>query len=176
MKKSFTLFEIVVVVLIISIIYYFSLSSLNFNTPKKDNIQSNIENLKSSLLKIDYEDEIKLSCIKDASECYLFIDGKLDKKTKIKSPFKRAPEVFEYNNDLNRIEYPRIKLGDFQDFKVDFQIKLNKYKKHKDFIVDAGDNKVYLFSPFYEKAIKYKYVNEALDDKEDKQDEVKDAF
>lgn len=63
-KKAFTLMEIVLVVILLSSISYFTMSSFNFKT--KENYKIKIENIKEFLLKkFEYNQELSLTCIEN---------------------------------------------------------------------------------------------------------------
>lgn len=174
MKRSFTLLELVIVVLLISIVYFLLFSSFSFSKNEKNNLR--IETLKNYLFdNFKYEDTLSLYCIKkDNFPCYVFIDRKLKDDIKITNLFLETPEVYTYDRDLNKKDFEDIRIGE-EDFHVVFKLDFNSEKKHENLVLDMG-NKVYLFSSISNKIEIFEDTNSILDGFISKEEEVKDAF
>ncbi|WP_072682465.1 type II secretion system protein [Arcobacter sp. LA11] len=175
MKKSFTLIELVIVILLISIVSYLVFSS--FNIKKEKEYKVSLENVKEFMLKkFSYENTLSLVCIEEETkDCYIFIDENINKDIKIKNLFTQIPEVYNYNKDLNSYDFTKIRLDDIE-YEPFFELKINSDKKHKDIIVDTLDERVYLFSSILKNAKVFENTNEIVDKFSENEIEVKDAL
>lgn len=175
MKKSFTLIELIIVILLISIVYFLAFSS--FNVKKEKEYKVNLENIKEFMLnKFSYENTLSLVCIEnEIKECYIFIDDNINKDIKIKNLFTQIPEVYNYNKDLNSYDFTKIRFDDIE-YEPFFELKINSDRKQEDIILDTLDEKVYLFSSILKNAKVFKNTNEIIDEFFINEIEVKDAL
>ena len=174
-KKSFTLMELVIVIVLVSIMYYFVLSN-NFESDNKRKEGLSLINLKSYLLSFDFKNSASIKCIEsDDYDCYVFLDNKLEKDLSIKNLFKDKPSIYEYTKEQDRMEFGNLKLDTFEEFNVVFEYSIGADMKSKDFILDTGE-KIYVFNSIYNKPIQLKYLYEVLDSFENRVSEVKDVF
>ncbi len=174
-KKAFSLFETVMVVLVISLFYMFI--SINFSKLSKKGDEKTavtIKNIKEYLGSIEYQDTISLKCIEEAKKCLVFSDGELleDKTVDI---FKSVPTVYNYNEQMDVIDFERIDMDGYRNFYVDFELTLDKELKHRDMIVEVED-RVYYFNPIFLKAKEFSYLNEAIEAMQSKIEDLKYAF
>ena len=174
-KKAFTLIELMLVIILISIVSYLAFSNFNINSPKKYKIS--LENIKEFMLKkFEYNDRISLSCFEDEKlNCYVFIDDILNKNIKIENLFEEIPQVYNYDKDLSDLEFLAIKIENIE-YKPFFVLEIDKDKKHKNIVLDTMDERVYVYHSLFLKAIEYKSTNEILDNFNEKEIEVKDAL
>lgn len=172
-KKAFTLVEIIIVVFIISLVYYFSISNLNIKSlQNRDNVS--IINLKSYLLNQSFNDEITIKCIKDGALCYIIVDGEIT-DNKIKDLFVTRPNIYTYDKNLDSVEFQDLELEKLESFDVCFEYTIDKDLKSKDMVVEIED-KVYIFNSIHKKPIILDYLSDVSIYFEDKQQELKDAF
>jgi prepilin-type N-terminal cleavage/methylation domain-containing protein len=172
-RYSFTLIEIIIVIIILGIVSYFTFSKIdNFTISTKPNIS--ILNIKDRLLKYDFKDNISLKCINDGALCYIYVDNILSKNT-IKNLFKSKPTVYSYSKDLDIIEFEDLELDKLESYEVCFEYTINKYQKTKDFILEV-DDKVYIFNSIQQYPISIEYLSDVGDYFDDKKEEMKDAF
>lgn len=174
MKKSFTLLELIVVVFLISTVYFLLFS--NFTFSKKEETNLKIENLKNYLFdNFKYKNSLALYCIdKKSFPCYVFIDGKQNYNVGLISLFTEVPEVYSYNKDLPLKEFENIDIED-EEYSVFFSLKFDSGKKHENLVLDTED-KVYLFSSITNKVQIFEDTNSIIDSFMNKEEEVKDAF
>ena len=173
MKRSFTLLELIIVIVLISVVYYFTIQSLNVKQKKLEGLTLN--NLQEYLSKIDFENNIRLDCVdSDDMKCLLFVDDNLQKMEDI-SLFKECPLVYEYSKELKTIEFKDIELENMETYPVCFSFEMTKNNKSSQFIVQTN-KKVYLFNNIDSKPIILKDISDVYDYFENKIDEVKDAF
>jgi len=172
-RFAFTLIELIIVIIILGIVSYLTLSKMdNFKQHSKKNIS--LININNILSKYHFKDNISLKCIDDGSLCYIYVDNKLIKTT-IKDLFKTKPTVYKYDKDLDTIEYPDLKLKDLDRYEVCFEYTIDKYQKSKDFIVQT-DDKIYIFNSIKKQPIVIPYLSDVSDYFDDKKEELKDAF
>jgi len=169
--------ELILVIILISVVY--SLVFVNFDFEiKEKKVRSKIENLKQILLNnFDFQEELSLDCIQNEGlVCYVFIDGRIDKNIKIEGLFNKVPDVYTLEKkELVNYFFEKVKLDNIE-YEPFFELKIDKYKKHKDLIVDMGNSRVYFFSSIFLDAKLYKYTNEIIDSFSSKETEVKDAL
>lgn len=171
-KNSFTLFEIIISIILISIVYFFALN--NFSAKKYDKKQNKtILNLKENLFKYSFNNNIKIKCTQEIG-CFVFIDGELQEE-KIDKLFDSKPTVYEYNNKLKRIEFLDLELEQLQRYEIVFEYTCFSNKKCDELIVET-DSLVYIFNSFQKKPTTIKYINDIDDYFESKINEVKDAL
>lgn len=174
-KKAFTLIELIIVIILISSTYFLVFTNSSF-TIKKDEIKISLSNLKEYLLdNFQFEDELSFICINDSFDCFVKIDGQIDKDFKIEKFFNDKPLIYEYNQTQNKIDFKETRIDDIS-YNVIFELKIDSDSKSNDFILDTNEEKVFLFNSIYKKPKIYTSLNEVLDEFNTKQLEVKDAF
>ncbi len=173
MKKAFTLFELIIVVILISIIYYFTLQNFNLKQNKLNSLT--LTNLKELLSSFEFEKNIKIKC-KDSKEvdCFVFIDEVLQEE-KIEGLFQKCPIVYEYSKKQDLIEYSDLELENLESYPICFEFNLEKNGQSSQIIVDVEDN-VFIFDNISLKPTKIRYINDIDIYFDNKINEVKDAF
>lgn len=174
-KKGFTLIELIVVIILIMSAYFLIFSNSNFAL-KKEKIALSLENLREVMLEnFEFNDELSFVCIEENYECFFKIDGKIDESSGIKNFFKDKPLVYEYNKELNSIEFAQIELNNTKQ-DIIFEFKINDDYKTNEFILDSYNDKVYIFNSIFKEPKIYSSLNEVKDDFEKNEIEVKNAF
>jgi hypothetical protein len=171
-KKSFTLFEMIIVVGLIFVIYYFSFTFFKINDTKINKLT--MINLKHTLLKYDFDNNISLKCVDDDKiNCYIVID-KIVQKNKILNLFEKCPDVYSYSKELSRIDFKDIKLQYFTK-PVCFKFEIKHNLSSSQIIVDTG-KKIYLYDGISLEPQVVKSLYDINDYFENKINEVKNAF
>lgn len=174
-KKSFTLIELIIVILIISTTYLLIFSNSSFSIKNQEE-KINLYNLKDFLLKkFDYKKELSFVCVEKDFVCYVKVDGKLVKDFKINNFFKKVPDIYEYKAKQKKLEFNDIRIENF-DYEVVFELKINNDYKTNEFILDTLENEVYVFNSIFTKPKIYKSLSESFEVFNQEQIEVKDAF
>lgn len=174
-KKAFTLIELIIVLILISITYFLVFSSNNFSI-KEQKQNLNLENLKEFLFKnFKFENELKFFCIDDDLSCYVKIDNSVNENFKVEHFFKEAPVVYEYYKDETRLEYSKEKVTD-HTYNVVFEFTINRDYKTNEFILDTLEDRIFVFNSIYEKPFIYENLNEAFETFRTNEIEVRDAF
>jgi prepilin-type N-terminal cleavage/methylation domain-containing protein len=174
-KRGFTLIELIVVILLITVTYFLIFSNSNFQI-KKNEIKLSLDNLQEVLIKdFQFEQEIAFICIEENFECFIKIDGVLNQKAIIKNFFKNKPSVYEYNKEQKMLEFRQVNINSSnQD--IIFELKVNSDYKINEFILDTDEEKVYVFNSIYKEPMIFTSLNEVLDLLENNELEVRDAF
>lgn len=175
-KKSFTLIELVVVIILISTVYLLMFSNTPFLSSEVKKEKFSLANTKEFLIKnFEFKDEISLVCVEKNFDCFIKIDGSINEKVKIENVFTTIPEVYEYNNSQIKVDFESARIDNL-DYDVVFEFKMNRDYKFKEYIVDTLENRVYVFNSIYQEAKIYESLNEVFEIFEKNILEVKDAF
>lgn len=169
-KRGFTLFELIVVVILLSIVSGFVL--IKFDVLSTKNTPVSFENLKSHLLEFKFNKKLSLKCT-EQTDCLLFIDGILQEE-KINLSISNSIEVYKYDNTLTQIFFKDLELENLERHSIIFDITIDKDKKHKDFIV-LNNDKVYIFNSIYKTPIVKSSLSDINDYFENLKDEVKNS-
>ena len=174
-KKSFTLIELIIVIILISTTYFLVFSNTNFHI-KTDDKKLNLYELKDFLLKnFEFERNLTFLCIEDNFSCFVKVDGVIEKDFKVLNFFEIKPEIYEYNTQERQVEFEDLRVENF-DYKVIFELKINSDYKTNEFILDTLQNEVYVFNSIFTQPQIFKSLNDSFDSFELNQKEVKDAF
>ncbi len=173
-KRGFTLIELIIVIALISSTYFLVFSNNSFSV-KKNETKLDFYNLKEYLLSnFEFKNELKFSCIEEDLMCYIIIDGKINENLKIQKFLKKIPDVYKYNADSIKVDFAELKIN-YMNYKVIFELKIDKDYKTNEFIVDTQDN-VLIFNSIFTRPIAYKTLNESLEVFNINKTKVKDAF
>lgn len=171
LKKSFTLIELMLVIILITVVYsIFVPKFMNSNLKK---INFSLENLNSYLIdNYQFEKSIKFTCINQKRECFVLVDEKI-MDISFKNIFKKVPTV--YNLDFEVIEFANLQINEFEEKDVFFEFSINNDYKFKDIIVEFEDKIIY-FNSIKEFAKVYSNLDELKEMFEKNKNEVLDAF
>lgn len=173
-KKAFTLIELIIVILIISVSYALIFSNNSFNL-KVDEKKLNLFNLKDYLIEnFSFEKEVSFLCIEEDFRCFIKIDGKLHKDFEVKNFFKEKPEVYTYTKYETRVDFKELRVDNF-NYDVIFELKIDSDFKINEFILDTKEE-VYVFNSIFTKPKVFNSLNESLETFNIGQIEVRDAF
>ncbi len=149
-SKAFTLFELLIVVLLISILYGIFVHKLS-KPPQEKTDQLNLVNLKSFLLDIPYKKKIEVICLEPCKECNIYIDNKKTKNDAF-SLFKSHPNIYfpDTFGQVRTISF--LPILDKKDAinNVCFKYSLFNNKSSSHYVVE-DDGIYYLFDPYMKK-------------------------
>lgn len=172
-RKAFTLFEIIISVILISLVYYFVITSFSDNSnTKKDDIT--FLNLKEKLLAYDFIENITIKCIDEDLSCMVFVDDNMTGDI-ITSLLTSKPEVYEYSKELKKIEFPYLELEQLQRYDIVFQYSCNKNNKCSEYIVQT-EEMVYILNDIQKRPSTLKYINDVDEYFDKTMQKVRDAF
>lgn len=173
-KKGFTLIELIIVIVLISTTYLLVFSNNSFKV-KRSEIKLDFYNLKEYLLRnFEFKNELKLSCIEEDLMCYIIVDGKANENLKIQKFLKKVPDVYKYNADRVKVDFGELKVN-YMNYKVIFELKIDRDYKTNEFIVDTQDN-IFVFNSILAKPMLYKSLDESMEVFNINKIKVKDAF
>jgi len=92
-KSSFTLFELLIVILIISILYGVFIEKLHTKESRAKSL--GLQDIKTLLSGYDFNQSVKIACIDKCKECYIFVDG--EKKEKVEGLFEKEVDVYDFD-------------------------------------------------------------------------------
>lgn len=155
-RKAFSLVELLIVILIISLVYFLGFSNIEKSESKPKALTA--LNLKSSIVKSDlFQGEGSFVCIDKCRSCYLRKD--------INSPF----EAYENRIDLKDIEaytldardsLQKIEYGRYQDEKICLSLQFYPNGSSTQIILKQDDD-VYFLPAFFDDAQKVDSLEEA---------------
>ena len=174
-KKSFTLIELIIVIILISISYYLVFSSSNFKI-NTNSEKISFSNIKEYLIKnFEFKNSLSLVCIDENLVCYIKVDDEINPELKLENLFQTKPDIYEYTKDQELLFFNSISINNItQD--VFFKFEINSDYKSKDVIVDTLEDKVYLFNSLFEQAKVFDSLNELFETFNLNKIEVQDAF
>jgi hypothetical protein len=165
------LIEILIVISIVSFVYYLSIEMFAKKNTSVKKIQ--LEYLPKYLNKYEFSKTLSLKCINDGKKCFVYSDGNI--VDNIEDLFTHKPIVYSYDSSLDIQYFDDIEIKKLDRNEVCFQYDINRYKKHSDMIVEVN-NKIFMFNSFYEKAIKFEYLSDVSEYFDELKKEVRDAF
>ena len=144
-REAFTLFELLLVLIIISLVYYLVVPASLFR--EKRGKQFSFKELKSYLLTFGKSDKITLLCTDECRKCKIYDNNKTIDTNILKN--KRVEAYTYKDNYLNSIRFTAPKLVDTYE---EICLKYSYYPKKDigDELFAKYDGKVYYFSPYFQ--------------------------
>lgn len=173
-KKSFTIIELVLVVVLLSLVYGIFFANIKKVSPKNEDKSQNILNLKSLLLKYSFEETIEIKCTDVDFKCFVLSDGEVVGELEEKL-FDTIPVVYSYEKNGNKITFNDLKMEKLQRYPIFFHYKIDRYGKTKDMILEV-DEKVYIFNSIWNKPLMVESPSEVGSYFESGKEKVKDVF
>lgn len=158
-KKGFTLFELLIVIFIISIVYALFIQNIN-HREKKESLS--LERLKEFLM-MNYYDKNKVSilCFDDCKKCKIFINDK-DTKDELVL-FSEEVNVYELNrNILEKKRFFDYHITNYDKEQVCFRFDLFPNRSSSEFILEYKD-KYYLYNSYMHQTKVFDFLDDARD-------------
>ena len=155
-KSSFTLFELLIVILIISLLYGIFVQKLSHT--RSANLQDRLKNLDSILAQYDFNESAEIVCVNECKECFVQIDGKRVEDIDL---FEGNVKVYDYDIHglLTQLAFtPIFENGNVK--KVCFRYELYPNKSHSSYIVEYKD-RFYVYYAYMRATKVYKSIGEA---------------
>ena len=155
-KSSFTLFELLIVILIISLLYGIFVQKLSHKESIRP--QDRLKNLDAILAKYDFNESAEIVCINECKECFVQIDGKRVEDIEL---FDGSVKVYDYDihGVLSQVQFTPI-FDDENPKQVCFRYRLYPNKSHSSYIVEYKD-KYYLYFAYMRPTEVYASISEA---------------
>jgi prepilin-type N-terminal cleavage/methylation domain-containing protein len=170
-KKAFSLIELLIVIVIIGVVY--TLAITNLQNVKEEKITPSFDNLKEYLRSFLEEDtqEVRLLCLDDCTLCSVYRDTQ--KVKEIESFFDDSVQGYRYDMLQGAREIQNDvffnKEGTQEDVCFSFSLNRNLVT---DQVIVVYKEKAYDFSSYFEKPVRYDYLEEAIDAREKLRQEV----
>ena len=147
-KKGFTLFELLLVVLLIGIIYGIFVHKLSQKDKQDEADRINLLTLKPFLQKFVPTEKAVLRCFTPCETCYVYRDGKQVEDLEIPL-FESTPEVYKQDafGQMNSIEFTAIEGKNREIIDVCFEYSLFENQSSSYYVVEYKE-KFYLFNPY----------------------------
>jgi prepilin-type N-terminal cleavage/methylation domain-containing protein len=171
-KPSFTLIELILVVVIMGVVYILSTSMVNLKSFTKKSTLT-FFNLHDFLKEYSYENEIALKCTLE-NGCFIFSDNSLVENIE-NLLFNKSIDVYSYDKTLDKKEFRAIELEDMEYYDIVFEYRIDKHNKSKDMIIEA-DEKVYILNSFNNEVTRLEYLSDVNDYFDKRAEGVRDAF
>jgi prepilin-type N-terminal cleavage/methylation domain-containing protein len=170
-KKAFSLIELLIVIVIIGVVY--TLAITNLKNVSEEKFTPTLSNLKEYLISFLDNDtrEVRLICLDDCSVCTIYKDE--DKVEVIESFFDASIEKYRYNflQGLQQVSNDVYFNQEGQQEDVCFSFSVNA-QLVSDQVTVIYKEKVYDYSPYFKKPLRYDYLEEVVDAKEKLREEV----
>ena len=147
-RGGFTLFELLIVVLLIAILYGVFISKMS-SSPKKEAEKITLKTLKKTLQQFPAQRARELICVEPCKQCNIYIDGAPVKDVDLPL-FKTEPVVWvkdRYGQFQQKVFLP---LDDPEHGAKDvcFRFKLFRNGSSSSYIVQTDDKHYYIFKPY----------------------------
>lgn len=152
-NKGFTLFELLIVIVIITSSYLLIIPFLNQNKTQ----QFEFKKLKNYLMSINPSSKVALICIKECQECYIFTG-----KQKIKTDVIKS-NIISYsfkNGHYEEVEFFAPEYFEPHE-KICFKYQVDSSNNLGDELLVQYQDVFYYFSPYFNETLMYKYLSEA---------------
>jgi len=157
-KSSFTLFELLIVILIISIIYAIFVQKLS---NKESVVKSKgIEAVGELLEGFEFNSSADIICTDSCKECAIYIDGK--KVKEIPSPFEKEPKIYDFDIHglLSRVTFTPLFDENDNPKEVCFKYSLYPNRSKSSYIMEYKD-KYYVFFAYLHPVEKTESIQKA---------------
>lgn len=159
-KRGFTLFELMIVIVIIGVVYGLLVRNFTINQPDKEVLT--LKNLPAFMReKFKNEDKkVELLCMDDCSICKFIVDSSESNQSVELFEQYSSPEVYTLvNENLKKIEFGDI-FEDYKTQKVCFKYTLYPNKSSDRFVLVYKDN-IFMYDNFYEKTKEFQTLIDA---------------
>ena len=170
MKKAFSLIELLIVIVIIGVVYTLAVTKLQ--TVQEGEMTPSLSNLKEYLVSFLKEgEEAQILCFDDCSECSIYVDTQKIKD--IESFIDSSVERYRYDALFGPVA---IKSDIFfnnegRQEDVCFSLSVDRHLV-ADQVMVVYKEKVYDYTPYFEKPFEYDYIEEAVEAKEKLREEA----
>lgn len=167
-KPSFSLVELILVIVLISLTYTLFVPKMTLYSNKKEILS--LVNIKSYLKKyFKFEENLTFSCTD--TTCYIFADNKRVENFEVKNLFSSLPVVYQNNESL---EFLDITIDNIS-YSVVFELAFDKDYKSKDILLEAN-TLFYFYNAIKDEVSVFETLGAYEDFYENLKLEVRDAF
>lgn len=160
MKRSFTLLELILVVVLMGIVYG---SVINvFERYKEKAIDVTLMSLQKYMQSFSHNNHVSLVCIKQCGECLLFVDEKFTQNV---TPFMdKDIRLYRYDKDMGVREFQALPYftAEEQEEEVCFRYDIHPDGSRSEMIVKDKED-VYFFPSYFGSVQKYASIEMAIE-------------
>lgn len=165
-KRGFTLFELLLVIVIMTSSYLLIIPFLQQTKAKHFEFQD----LKAYLKSFDLHHKVTLVCIKDCKKCYIFTGNQKIETNVIQSDLVS----YAFNNRyLEEVDFTAPEFFDPHE-KICFKYQVDSPNNLGDELFVKYQDKIYYFSPYFNETVVYKDLSEAAEKYKILLDKLKD--
>ncbi len=171
MKKGFSFFELMLVVLIIGSTYALLIQNFGFKDPKKEDL--NLVNLPVHLKRDFTKTHVSIKCFDECSICKIYNDK--DEIKEIKGLFEKDSDPIVYkliNGYYEKIEFANM-YEDYKTIAVCFEYHIQKNGSSDELVLEYKDNFL-LYDNFANQAKEFGSLDEVSEYRLAKIDELKE--
>jgi len=168
-RTAFSLIELMIVVMIMGVVYTLSVSGLQRSNSGTANVT--LANLKEYMLSLEYEKSVKVLCLDECKSCDILLDGV--KHQTIENLLDKSVKTYRYEflQGAHEVNYEPFFNAEESEEDVCFSYSIDKQGVGEQVLV-AYKNAVYDFTPFFTPTLKYASLNEAVNAREKRIQEV----
>jgi prepilin-type N-terminal cleavage/methylation domain-containing protein len=146
-KRAFTLFELLIVIILISIIYGVFVHKLT-RKPTIEDAQLSLKTLKKELQKLPFRKKAEFICVEPCDKCYIYLDEKIVKQDPI-ALFKESPKVYYPDSfgQIRTVDFLPLELQENELSSVCFRYEIFSNGSSSHYVVEYK-SKYYLFDPY----------------------------
>lgn len=159
---AFTLFELIIVVILIGILYGVFINKMQKNEKGKASESVTLETLRKTLARFPAQRDRELICTEPCEGCAVYIDGHAVKMDKIPL-FKQPPKVWEKDRygQYRQIQFLPLTDSKRETTEVCFRYKLFRNGSGSNYIVQTDETHFYVFKPYMYPVRVYDSLNKA---------------
>lgn len=135
-KAAFTLFELIIVVLLISIVYGVFVHKLS--TPQKQDNKITLQNIALHLDSLKFEKEAKIICTTNPMECKIYLDKEAQEGSFELFADKPIVYILDKFGKPKIVNFPKIFDQNGKPFDTCFEFKVRKNGSNSSFIIDKN--------------------------------------
>ncbi len=148
-RSGFTLFELLIVVLLIAILYGVFINKLQLQTSGKSTDEVTLETIRTLLGQFPSERRREIICAEPCKSCAVFLDGEIVKSSKFPL-FEKTPLVWKEDRygEYKTIDFAPIIDPEHGTTNICFRYHLFRNNSASSYIVQTDERHFYVFKPY----------------------------
>lgn len=161
-SSGFTLFELLIVVVLIAILYGVFINRLQLQTTKVSTGQVTLANLHTLLEQFPAERRREIICAEPCKTCSVALDGKVVKSSDF-SLFNKAPVVWKPDRygEYKTMHFSSLIDPEHGTTDICFRYRLFRNDSASSYIVQADDTHFFVFKPYMDVVKTYATLDDA---------------
>lgn len=161
-RHGFTLFELLIVVLLIAILYGVFINKLQQNAPKEQREQVTLTTLKKLLSQFPVQHEREVICTEPCKECRIYLDGHPLEEGEL-TLFETPPTVWRPDpyGAYQPVTFSPLLDPRHEAKQVCFRFSLFRNGSSSSYIVQTGEKRYLVFRPYLFPVTEYASLDDA---------------